>query len=318
MRINDTEFNCTLDDILDRLEAFQDRKDSGDNIMVHCPYHNDRRPSAGIRKSDGLFHCFGCQETHSLPEVISHLFNADDIGAYGWKWLLKNFLTISVEERNDIPLDLERNTLYNVSESKEYVSEEELDSYRYTHPYMYQRGLTDEVIELFDIGYDSSDNCITFPVRDVSGNTLFVARRSVKTKYFNYPKDAVKPLYGLYELSLCWRLRGNLVHDLNLSYPIQEVIICESMLDALSFWTVGKYAVALNGLGNELQFRQLRELSCRELILCTDMDEAGMKARQRIRDNVKNKIISEYILPKGRKDANECTKDELKALQPIL
>ena len=65
---------------------------------------------------------------------------------------------------------------------------------------MYERGLTDEVIEEFDIGYDKDTRCITFPVRDKSGGTLFVARRSVDTKYFNYPKEAEKPLYGLFEL----------------------------------------------------------------------------------------------------------------------
>ena len=158
MKINGIEFNCDLNEILDALEVFQNRKDSSNNIMVCCPYHNERRPSAGIRKTDGMFHCFACGEVHTLPEVISHIFNADDIGAFGWNWLLKNFLTVSVEERQDIPLDLERNTLYNVS--VDYVSEDELDGYRYTHPYMYQRGLTDEVIELFDIGYDSSCDCI--------------------------------------------------------------------------------------------------------------------------------------------------------------
>ena len=195
--------------------------------------------------------------------------------------------------------------MYNVSESKEYVSDEELDKYRYIHPYMYKRGLTDEVIEKFDIGYDKDTRCITFPVRDKSGGTLFIARRSVNSKYFNYPKEAEKPLYGLYEL---YQQRV---------FP-STVIVCESMLDALSFWTVKKYAVALNGLGNELQFKQLRELPCRELILCTDMDEAGLRARERLRNNIKNKIISEYILPKGRKDANECTKEELERLEQSI
>ena len=325
MKINDIEFNADLWDILTELQSqlringldlLGDMKQSGHNIMLCCPYHNERRPSAGVDMRTGMFHCFACQEVRTLEELIAHCFGHGDDMKFGWNWLLKNFLTISVEERKDIPLDLDRKALYNVTTS--YISEEELDTYRYTHPYMYQRGLTDEVIELFDIGYDSNSSCITFPVRDVSGNTLFVARRSVKTKYFNYPKDAVKPLYGLYELSLCWRLRGNLVHDLNLSYPIQEVIICESMLDALSFWTVGKYAVALNGLGNELQFKQLRDLPCRELILCTDMDEKGLAAREKIRKKVTNKLITEYILPKGRKDANECTKEELKQLKKVF
>ena len=131
MIINDTMFNCELNEVLIELNRqlgiFDKRRDSGNNIMVCCPYHNERRPSAGIRKSDGLFHCFACQEVHTLPEVISHVFNQDDIGAYGWKWLLKNFLTISVEERQDIPLDFERNTKYNVNVNIDRVSGEELD-----------------------------------------------------------------------------------------------------------------------------------------------------------------------------------------------
>lgn len=30
----------------------------------------------------------------------------------------------------------------------------ELDRYRYIHPYMYKRGMTDDLIEKFDVGYD--------------------------------------------------------------------------------------------------------------------------------------------------------------------
>lgn len=314
MRINDIEFNASLWDILTELQSqlringldmLGEMKESGHNIQVCCPYHHDRRPSAGIDMRTGIFHCFACQEVRSIEEFIAFCFGYGDDMKFGWNWLLKNFLTISVEERKDIPLDLDRNMLYNVNESKQYVTDEELDRYRYYHPYMYKRGLTDEVIEIFDIGYDKDTMCITFPVRDKHGRTLFVARRSVNSKFFNYPKEAEKPLYGLYEL---YQQR---------SFP-SAVIVCESMLDALSFWTIKRYAVALNGLGTELQYRQLRELPCRELILCTDMDESGMRARDRIRKNVTNKLITEYILPEGRKDANECTKEELKGLKEIV
>ena len=187
---------------------------------------------------------------------------------------------------------------------------------------MYKRGLTDEVIELFDIGFDSDTQCITFPVRDIYGDCLFVARRSVKTKFFNYPEGVEKPLYGLYELYNCpikvTRENGIIGFRGGKVFP-SEVIVTESMLDALSFWTVGKYAVALNGLGNELQFKQLRELPCRKIILATDMDERGLAARQRIRMNMQNrKIVQEYIFPKNRKDANECTKEELMNLEAVF
>jgi len=349
MIINDIQFNCALEDILTELVnqlrannilLISKQRNSGDHIQITCPYHSngmERKPSAGIRKSDGIFHCFACGEVHSLPEVISHCFGHDEdlIGTWGWTWLLKNFAIVQVEERKDVDLDFSRNIGGRVFNSfstagkhknqngrmdkldKAYVSEEELDKYRYTHPYMYKRGLTDEVIELFDIGYDRDMQAITFPVRDIRGNCLFIARRSVKTKFFNYPEGVEKPLYGLYELHKIGAFEKYEVVKLDGSAKgIDELIVCESMLDALSFWTVGKCAVALNGLGNELQFKQLRQLPCREIILATDMDERGLAARERIRKNLNNtKLIAEYFFPEGRKDANDCTKEELQNLK---
>ena len=63
------------------------------------------------------------------------------------------------------------------------------------------------------------------------------------------------------------------------------------------------------------RFKQLSEMPCRALILATDSDESGMKARKRISKNVHNKIITQYILPEGRKDINELTKDEFDNLK---
>ena len=349
MIINDVQFNCELSDILTELvnqlranniPLIAKQRDSGEHIQITCPYHSngmERKPSAGLRKSDGIFHCFACGEVHSLPEVISHCFGHDEdlIGTWGWTWLLKNFAIVQVEERKDVELDFSRGSNYSVSDSRlstrllllqsngrvgqtkiQYVSEEELDKYRYIHPYMYKRGLTDEVIEMFDIGYDRNTETITFPVRDIRGNCLFIARRSVKTKFFNYPEGVEKPLYGRYELAKYGEKVVSSGYELRRVPKYKEVIVCESMLDALSFWTVGKYAVALNGLGNELQFKQLRNLPCREIILATDMDERGLAARERIRKNLNGtKLIAEYFFPEGRKDANDCTKEELKNLQ---
>lgn len=334
MIINDVQFNCELEDILTELisqlranniNLIQKHKDGPTHIQICCPYHSngmERRPSAGLRKSDGIFHCFACNETHSLSEVISHCFGHDDdvVGKFGWQWLLRNFATVQIEERKSVSLDFYRNNKSSrTNSSTNYVTEEELDKYRYFHPYMYKRGLTDEIIELFDIGYDASTKSITFPVKDINGNCLFIARRSVVSKFFNYPEGVEKPLYGLYELYTYafsgvknqpfWHVDG---------IP-SEVIVCESMLDALSFWTVGKYAVALNGVESELQIKQLKELPCRKIILATDSDEKGMLARQRIRKKIGNrKLITEYIFPKGRKDANECTKEELLSLEEIF
>lgn len=332
MKINDVEFNCDLTEILGELisqlrangiQLIQRQKETATHIQICCPYHNEgmeRRPSAGIRKSDGLFHCFACQEVHTLPEVITYCFGhyEDALGKFGWNWLLKNFAVIEKEERPNVKLDISRNDVGNIHNSDNnisYISEEELDSYRYYHPYWKKRGITDDnIIELFDLGYDKQTQCITFPVRDIYGHTLFVARRSVRTKYFNYPEGVEKPLYGLYELYMEQKNYSNI----NRYAYFDEIIVCESMIDALTCWQYGKYAVALNGLGNELQFKQLRKLPCRKLILATDNDEAGLKARVRIRKNVPNKLITEYVLPEGKKDINELSRQEFKNLLEIF
>ena len=285
-----------------------------ENVMVCCPYihgdHYDHNPSAGIRTSDGFFHCFACGKKVPFAVFISHCFDIEDEGMYGWKWLLKNYVSVSVETRKDLDLDMARITP--LKSVPKYVPEEELKKYKFYHDYMWERHLTREIVDKFDVGYDSETDSLTFPVRDVSGNTLFIARRSVKGKRFNYPQGVEKPLYGLYEL---YQEAENLPFEW---HSISEVIICESMLDALSCWVYGAYAVALNGLGTELQFKQLHNLPVREFVLATDNDEAGMKAREKLKKEFPDKIISQYILPKGRKDMNELSRVEFNALEKTL
>lgn len=326
MIINDVQFNCALEDVLTELVSqlranniplISKQRNSGDHIQITCPYHSngmERKPSAGIRKSDGVFHCFACGEIHTLPEVISHCFGHDEdlIGTWGWQWLLKNFATVQVEERKDVEIDFRRSNMADKNSIKadkinnNWVTEEELDKYRYTHPYILKRGVSEKIVELFDIGWDAKTDCITFPNLDKYGNCLFVAKRSVKQKFFQYPKDVQKELYGIYQL---YQLHP---------FP-SEVYVCESMIDCLYLWTFNKPACALNGLGNEIQFKQLRELPCRVLILATDSDEAGLRARERIRMNMQNtKIIKEVVLPKGRKDINECTPNEIQNLVEVF
>lgn len=284
------------------------------DVMTQCPYHKngqERRPSAGIRKSDGLFHCLACGETHSLPEMIANCFGYSDV-TVGYRWLQDHFMSVSRDKRKPLDIDVSRNIPI---KQAEYVPEDVLDSYRYVHPYMKQRGLTDPIIELFDIGYDKESNCITFPIKDGMGNVLFVARRSVVTKWFNYPSQATKPLYGLYEYE-------TYKNDPRFSgYDNKTVVVCESMLDALVVWGWGMFAVAMNGLGTDLQFDQLSKMSARKLILATDNDERGQLARITIKRRVRGKLITQFdyhTYPVGKKDMNDLTEEEFKNLREVF
>lgn len=334
IKLQDTIIQSDTQSILDMLkfdlaqhgvDRFHIFRNNGENIQTNCPFHKggqERKPSFGVNGDIDKCHCFSCGWAGTIEEMISELYGYQDEGKFGKRWLIKRFNTVEIETRpnimegfngrNNITIrnnnDIHRfkQPIQGDKSSEQYsgeITEEELDKYRYIHPYMYERKMDDRVIEIFDVGYDKETECITFPIRDKNGNCLFIARRSVNTKFFSYPQGVEKPLYGLYEL-----------YQLD-EFP-KEIYICESMIDAITIWThCDKYAVALNGLGNDLQFSQLNNMPNRTFILATDNDSAGIKARIRLKKYITNKIIKEIILPSNRKDINECTYNEFENIK---
>lgn len=269
------------------------------NIQVCCPIHKDgreRKPSCGINldggggTEPGTVHCFTCGYVANFKEFVSHCFGYNDGGEYGKRWLLENFVSVESEQRQNFKINLSGRC---ANKNSNYITEEELDSYRYIHPYMYKRHLTDEIIEKFDVGFDSKTQCLTFPVWDEKGRCVFVARRSVKSKFFNYPRDASKPIYGL-----------NFIN-----YAIKQVVVCESIINALTCWTWGIPAVALIGTGSFEQYPILQNSHIRKFLLALDPDEAGYKGSLRFRKNVKGKMIINLEIPEG-KDVNDLTEKE--------
>ena len=352
IKLQDTIIQTDTQSVLDRLKFDLAQKGlnrfavvrlNGENLQTNCPFHKngqERKPSFGVNGEIDKCHCFSCSWSGTIEEMISELYGYQDEGKFGKRWLIKRFNTVEIETRPNImegfnarKINLSRGIYKGIGTTskgksgemgkvgqgngdennrdleegdKTFITEEELDKYRYIHPYMYERKMDDRVIEIFDIGYDKETECITFPIRDKNGNCLFIARRSVKTKFFSYPQGVEKPLYGLYEL-----------YQLD-EFP-KEIYICESMIDAITIWTHhNKYAIALNGLGNDLQFSQLNSMPNRTFILATDNDSAGIKARIRLKKYITNKIIKEIILPSNRKDINECTYDELENIKLIF
>ena len=268
---------------------FKSVKVTGRNIMVTCPFHgnhSESHPSMGINVDTGLFNCFTCGEKGSVEDFVSKCFRKDDNGEFGTNWLLSLFSDSVYSDRIG----------FNIQERKQfvpvkYVSEKELDKYRWYHEYMWKRRLTPEIVELFDIGYDKDTECITFPVNDITGRCVFVARRSVNTKYFNYPKDVVKPVYGL-----------------DKCLDSKTIYVCESFINALTLWTYGLKAVALLGTGDRHQYEILTKCSARKYYLCFDGDNAGKRGAERFIKNVKNDSIKVVVdIPEG-KDVNDISK----------
>lgn len=309
-------------------------KVSGSYYQVHCPFHSngeERRPSCGVLLEDqvrngrtykqGNWHCFACGYAESMKNAVNTIFSSHTVTPQFKQEILD---LIGDEDSSEFDLLIPEGTMkslnskYAINYLKsltkkpiEYVSEEELASYRFTVPYMYERGLTDEIIEKYDIGFDANYiprgrkrpvPCITFPVRDKNGNTLFIARRSVEGKFFFLPEDVDKPVYGLYELPK----------------DTKSVVIVESVFNMTSCVKFGKPAVALLGTGNVLQLNQLRQLGAKEFILGFDPDDAGRRATNRLKRQLQDiAIVWQFEgIPEG-KDINDLTFEEFQSLNLI-
>lgn len=326
--------------MLNKLEALgliKQAKRTGDHMMIHCPFHGDGKeahPSCGVllvdivrdgkKTSAGHFNCFSCHTSKKLPDAIDFILKQHGITQDGNSWLQENVpgYNPSFTDKFDylLPADLVESLTNRyaidmmnsmTTRKQEFVSEEELAKYRFTVPYMYERKLTDAIIEKFDVGFQADwippgrkrpVPCITFPVRDMHGRTLFFCRRSIEGKLFNYPEGVTKPVYGLYELP-----KG-----------IQSVVLVESCFNALTSWVYGRPALALLGTGNAYQFRQLKQLGIKHFILGFDPDEAGRRATEKIKKALsKIALISQFEgIPEG-KDINNLTKEEFDALDIV-
>lgn len=294
---------------VDRFHIF---RNNGENIQTNCPFHKngqERKPSFGVNGEIDKCHCFSCGWAGTIEEMISELYGYQDEGKFGKRWLIKRFNTVEIETRPNImegfngrPSDIyNHNRHNNICDSEHnrdcdrYIGELELDKYRYIHPYMSERGLTDEIIERFDIGYDRERKEITFPVRDIKGRCVFVAGRSVERKFFRLPKGIDKPIYCA---------------DKFRAGAYRTAYITESFLNCLTCWKYNKPAMAMIGTGNRKQYEILNKLPVREYILAFDPDEAGRKATERFRKNVHGKIIKELVYTDNR-DINDLQEEFL-------
>lgn len=285
----------------------KDVKDGPDNVMITCPYHkhgDERRPSCGISKIDkgdtpaGMVHCFTCGKKLFIDKLISNCLGYEDDGLEGRQWLLENF-DVSFNRKLDVKLQRQMRHLDKIEEAYNIVQEIQLQQYRYYHPYMYKRGLTNEIIEKYDIGYDKYNNMITFPVRDIQGRCLFLAKRSVNGKMFVLPSNKNKPLYGVYELD----------------YNKTDIYIVESFFNALTLAKWGYNAVALMGTGSNYQYELINNLPFRKIIICLDGDFAGRMGTKKMLSAIKNeKLVYYYEMPEG-KDVNDLTEETFKTLE---
>lgn len=167
----------TIEKIMDtvRIEdvvgEFVTLKRRGANLLGCCPFHNEKTPSFTVSPAKGIFKCFGCGEAgNSVHFLMKHEhFSYPEALRF-----LANKYNIEIEEDKLTPQQMEKQTereaLFNVSEfAQKYFAQllyEDEMARAVGLSYFYGRGLSDNIIKRFGLGYclDDWDNFTRYAI----------------------------------------------------------------------------------------------------------------------------------------------------------
>lgn len=140
-------------DIVELISEFVTLKKTGENYKGLCPFHAEQTPSFIVSPKKGIFHCFGCNVGGN---VFSFLVKKEGIEFIDAVKLLAQRADINIPtfrkssekeilyEIHDMAVTFYQTILWS-REGKEAIE------------YLHKRGLSEETIKRFNIGYAPSD-----------------------------------------------------------------------------------------------------------------------------------------------------------------
>lgn len=260
-------------EILADLFHFKGLERRGDEYYTCCPFHangQERTASASFKLTGdhlGQFYCFGCKTRGYLSTVLTKLFGDRRKAEH---WLKENFKSIEKDEKRVVNKVSQR--------VQELPQEYELPNSLFTNKtdYFNKRGIPDELVEKFKLGYSPKRNAVIFPVfedeRLVFYQVRYLDKKEDGLKWF-IPKDAKAKVFGKQHVTS------------------RTVVVCESVFNALTCWKFGKQAVALFGARFDDTKYELLEMPCLKYIIAFDGDEAG---------RINGKELAKFLRDNGR------------------
>ena len=307
-------------DFLELVSARTDLRRAGPSRYEGlCPFHEERTPSFGIDPVQKVYHCFGCQASGDVFTFVQETEGVDFKGALE---LLAERYNVELEREEEDPKEAERRKrrerlLELLSRTCAYYERYlwESEEARHAREYLAGRGLGQEILrefrvgyapsawdrvllasrrggfsekELYDTGlaqrskqngrpYDRFRSRIMFPLADTRGRVLGFGARAMSDE--QRPKYLNTSDNDIYHKGL--HLYGS---DLARSHATKagEAILCEGYTDTIALHQAGmRNAVGL--MGTALTDDQVGELArmAQTVLLALDADSAGQEAMLR-------------------------------------
>ena len=145
--------------IEDLIGSYIKLEKSGKSYKARCPFHNEKSPSFFISPDRGGYYCFGCNAKGDIFSFVEQFEGLDFRGAL--KILAER---AGVKLVHDDKADGERDRLHRVMELATAYFEEQLAKSKEAREYIKNRGITEETVKSFRIGFapDGWRNLMTY------------------------------------------------------------------------------------------------------------------------------------------------------------
>ena len=311
-------------DIVEVIGAVVPLKRAGVNFIGLCPFHREKTPSFNVNPSRQMFKCFGCgkggdvftfvkeYENLTFPEAMRRLAERAHI-------VIKEEETPGSGETRQI-----KEKLFTIHEQITQRWQTALNSdpgSQIAREYLAKRGVPDEAVKLFRIGYapDAWDDTVNwaksksfeldivaqagliikrdtgdgyydrfrgrlmFPICDEQGRVVAFSGRILvgDEKSAKYVNSPETSLFT----------KGRIIFGLDKAKRAildrQFAVVCEGQLDMIACYMAGvENTVAPQGTAFTGEQARLLKRYTKELVLCFDSDNAGQKAAVRALDDL--------------------------------
>jgi len=135
--------------IVDVVSSYLTVEKAGKNYKAKCPFHNEKTPSFFISPERGSYYCFGCAAKGDIFSFVEHFEGTNFLGALK---ILAERAGIELTSYRDKTND-KTELFYQIMEEATLFFESNFVTNKEVRSYLINRGLSDNSIQSFRIGY---------------------------------------------------------------------------------------------------------------------------------------------------------------------
>lgn len=309
--------------VVDIISQYTQLKPSGSGLMGRCPFpdHVEKTASFSVSEIKQVYHCFGCHKSGNVfsflrdyqgmnfPEAVEYLANRASIPMPAPE--TENEVRDQAVEKKKLLLKVNRLAVNYFSEQLKNVPQD--------HPvkkYIASRGLTEEVIETFGIGYavaewDGLEKYLAFKQvpMTLAEEARLVKARSNKSGYFDIFRDRLMfPIFSAMGEPIAFGgrylekkenepkylnspetpvfIKGKVLYGLSQTARYirsdDMALIVEGYMDLVSLYQAGiRNVVATMGTALTPDHGKMLKRMTKNVVALFDGDSAGMEAAER-------------------------------------